>query len=103
MSSFIVLVRTSSGLVDEGEGTTDGGRERVFGGEEVLADLDLNGTAAIGDADEFPDEPARAVLNELPGDQSGTATGGYWIAHPPASSSLFLYRPLRPGMPETAR
>jgi hypothetical protein len=96
-------VRTSSGLVDEGEGTTDGGRERVSGGEEVLADLDLNGTAVLGDADEFPDGPARAVLDELGYGQSGTATGGYRVAHSPASSSLLSCRPLRPGMPETAR
>ena len=99
--TFIVLVRTSSGLVDEGEGATEVGRERVFGGEEVLADLDLNGTAVTGGADEFPDGPARVVLDELRDGQSGTATGGYRIVHSPASSSLSSYRPLRPG--RTAR
>ena len=46
-------------LVDEGEGIKEVGRERVFGGEEALADLGLNGTAVTGGADEFPSGRAR--------------------------------------------
>ena len=40
-------------LLDEGEGVTQVGRARVFGGEGVLADADLDGAVSAGGADEF--------------------------------------------------
>jgi hypothetical protein len=63
-------VRTSSGLLDEGEGVSEVGWERVFGGEDVLVCADLHGAVASGGADELPDGPSGAVLDE-PGDGQG--------------------------------
>jgi hypothetical protein len=53
--TFTFLARTSPVLLDEGGSVSEVGRERVFGGEEVLADLDLDGAVAAGGAGEFPD------------------------------------------------
>jgi hypothetical protein len=46
-----------SGLPDEGEGVAEVGRERVFGGEDVVSGADLDGSVAAGGADEFVDGP----------------------------------------------
>jgi hypothetical protein len=59
---------------DECEGVAEAGRERVFGGEGVLAGADLDGAVAAGGADEFPDGPAGAVPGE-PGDGEGGEDG----------------------------
>ena len=48
----------------------DDPRQRVFGGEDVLAGADLDGAVAAGGADELLDGPAGAVLDE-PGDGQG--------------------------------
>src|ERR1700729_3369532 len=68
--TFIRLVRTSFWLLDEGEGVAEVGRERVFGGEDVLAGADLHGAVAAGGADELLEGPAGAALDE-PGDGQG--------------------------------
>jgi hypothetical protein len=52
------------------EGVAEVGRERVLGGDGVLAGADLDRAVAAGGADEFLDGPAGAVLDE-PGDSQG--------------------------------
>jgi len=47
-------VRTSLGLLDEGEGIAEVWRQRVLSGEGVAADTDLDGAVAAGGADELP-------------------------------------------------
>jgi hypothetical protein len=59
------------GLLDEGEGIAEVWRQRVFGGEGVVADTDLDGAVAAGGADELPDGPAGAVLGEPSDGQGG--------------------------------
>jgi hypothetical protein len=59
-------VRTSFGPLDKGEGVAEVGRERVFGGEDVLAGADLHGAIPAGGADELLDgRPARASMNRV--------------------------------------
>src|ERR1700722_364907 len=57
-------------LLDEGQGVAQVGLERVLGGDDVLADADLDGAVAAGRADEPLDRPAGALLDE-PGDGQG--------------------------------
>ena len=52
------LVHTCAGLVDGVEGLAEVVGEGVGGGDDVLAGLDLNGAAAAGGLNEFPDRPA---------------------------------------------
>jgi hypothetical protein len=59
-----------SWLLDEREGLAEVGRERVFGGEGVMAGADLDGALTAGGPDEFLDGPARAGLDG-PGDGKG--------------------------------
>ena len=68
--TFIRLVRTCR-LLDECEGVAEVGRERVFGGEGVVAGADLDGAVSACRADEFLDGPAGAVLDEA-GDGEGS-------------------------------
>jgi len=67
--------RIASWLPDECEGVAEVWRERVFGGDGVLAGTDLDGAVAAGGADEFLDGPAGAGLDE-PGDGEGCEHDG---------------------------
>jgi hypothetical protein len=51
------------------------GRQWVLGGEGVVAGADLDGPVPAGGADELPDGPAGAVLDE-PGDGQGGEDDG---------------------------
>jgi hypothetical protein len=63
--SFLTASNPSVATLDEREGFAEVGRERVFGGEDVLAGADLDGAVAAGSADELPYGPAGAVLDEV--------------------------------------
>jgi hypothetical protein len=52
------------------EGVAEVGRERVFGGDGVLAGADLDGAVAAGGPDEFLDGPPGSGLDEA-GDGEG--------------------------------
>jgi hypothetical protein len=63
------------GLLDEVEGVAEVGRERVLGGDGVLAGADLDRAVAAGGADEFLDGPAGAGLDEAGDGEGGEHDG----------------------------